>query len=96
MSAPKPTLAVISTFDDLCGIAGYTKPIVGLLAGPFDITVFDLPAVSRSGRRVVNESTTGSISLQSLPEGLLCPTVAASGGGHARGESGRSGELQSR
>jgi|688.fasta_scaffold47732_5 glycosyltransferase involved in cell wall biosynthesis len=42
MSAPKPTLAVISTFDDLCGIAGYTKPIVGLLAEHFDITVFDL------------------------------------------------------
>ena len=38
----KPRLAVISTYDDLCGIAGYTKPIVKLLEEYFDVTVFDL------------------------------------------------------
>ena len=42
MASSKPRLAVISTFDDLCGIAGYTKPIVKLLEEHFDITVFDL------------------------------------------------------
>lgn len=42
MTPAKPRLAVISTFDDLCGIAGYTKPIVKLLEEHFDVTVFDL------------------------------------------------------
>ena len=42
MASSKPRLAVISTFDDLCGIAGYTKPIVKLLEEHFDVTVFDL------------------------------------------------------
>ncbi|MFM8891950.1 MAG: hypothetical protein ACKOTB_10095 [Planctomycetia bacterium] len=42
MASPKPRLAVISTFDDLCGIAGDTKPIVKLLEEQFDVTVFDL------------------------------------------------------
>lgn len=42
MTPSKPRLAVISTYDDLCGIAGYTKPIVKLLEEHFDVTVFDL------------------------------------------------------
>jgi glycosyltransferase involved in cell wall biosynthesis len=42
MTTSKPRLAVISTYDDLCGIAGYTKPIVKLLEEYFDVTVFDL------------------------------------------------------
>ena len=42
MNPAKPRLAVISTFDDLCGIAGYTKPILKLLEEHFDVTVFDL------------------------------------------------------
>jgi len=42
MPTSKPRLAVISTYDDLCGIAGYTKPIVKLLEEYFDVTVFDL------------------------------------------------------
>ena len=60
MTPTKPRLAVISTFDDLCGIAGYTKPIVKLLEEHFDVTVFDLdqfifksksPAVQRLAER---------------------------------------------
>jgi glycosyltransferase involved in cell wall biosynthesis len=38
----KPKLAIISTFDELCGIAGYTKALVPQLDDYFDVTVFDL------------------------------------------------------
>ena len=38
----KPRLAIISTFDELCGIAGYTKALVPQLDDYFDVTVFDL------------------------------------------------------
>jgi glycosyltransferase involved in cell wall biosynthesis len=38
----KPKLAIISTFDELCGIAGYTKALVPQLDDHFDVTVFDL------------------------------------------------------
>ncbi|WP_439669974.1 Glycosyltransferase [Cupriavidus necator] len=38
----KPRLAIISTFDELCGIAGYTKALAPQLKNHFDITVFDL------------------------------------------------------
>lgn len=38
----KPKLAIISTFDELCGIAGYTKALVPQLNEHFDVTVFDL------------------------------------------------------
>ena len=39
---PKPRLAIVSTFDDLCGIAGYTRFLVKQLEQHFDIEVFDL------------------------------------------------------
>lgn len=64
MPAAKPRLAVISTYDDLCGIAGYTKPIVKLLEEYFDVTVFDLdpflfksksPSVQRMAERQLAE-----------------------------------------
>jgi glycosyltransferase involved in cell wall biosynthesis len=38
----KPRLAIVSTFDELCGIAGYTKALVLQLRDHFDVTVFDL------------------------------------------------------
>ena len=38
----KKKLAIISTFDDLCGIASYTRRIVRQLEDIYDITVFDL------------------------------------------------------
>ncbi len=38
----KPRLAIVSTLDDLCGIAGYTRFLVKQLESCFDIEVFDL------------------------------------------------------
>jgi glycosyltransferase involved in cell wall biosynthesis len=38
----KPKLAIISTHDELCGIASYSRAIVRQLSPWFDITVFDL------------------------------------------------------
>lgn len=38
----KPRLAIVSTFDELCGIAGYTRHLVKQIAADFDIEVFDL------------------------------------------------------
>lgn len=35
-------LAIISTYDDLCGIAGYTKALVRQLQRDYEVTVFDL------------------------------------------------------
>lgn len=38
----KQKLAIVSTFDDLCGIASYTKAIVEQLSPYYEIKVFDL------------------------------------------------------
>jgi glycosyltransferase involved in cell wall biosynthesis len=38
----KPRLAIVSTFDELCGIAGYTRFLVKQLSEHFEIDVFDL------------------------------------------------------
>jgi glycosyltransferase involved in cell wall biosynthesis len=38
----KPKLAVVSTFDDLCGIAGYTRFLLKQIEADFDVEVFDL------------------------------------------------------
>src|SRR5579871_3475747 len=38
----RPRLAIVSTFDDMCGIAGYTRFLLKQLEGDFDIDVFDL------------------------------------------------------
>jgi glycosyltransferase involved in cell wall biosynthesis len=35
-------IAIVSTYDDLCGIAGYTKALVRQLKLDYEITVFDL------------------------------------------------------
>lgn len=35
-------MAVVSTYDDLCGIAGYTKALVRQLELDYEVTVFDL------------------------------------------------------
>jgi glycosyltransferase involved in cell wall biosynthesis len=40
--AARPRLAVISTYSDLCGIAGYTRGLERQLGDIFDVTVFDL------------------------------------------------------
>jgi len=42
MPSSKPKLAIIGTFDDLCGIAAYVKTMVRLLGDRYDVTVFDL------------------------------------------------------
>ena len=56
-SAPpggRPRLAIVSTFDELCGIAGYTRALEQQLATVFDVTVFDLDQyVLRSPHRRV-------------------------------------------
>src|SRR5262249_42494772 len=38
----RPRLAVISTYHDLCGIAGYTRGLERQLGDIFDVTVFNL------------------------------------------------------
>lgn len=38
----RPRLAIVSTYDDLCGIAGYTRAIEKQLRSHVDLTVFDL------------------------------------------------------
>jgi glycosyltransferase involved in cell wall biosynthesis len=40
--AARPRLAVISTYSDLCGIAGYTRGLANQLGDVFEVTVFDL------------------------------------------------------
>ncbi|WEY42446.1 hypothetical protein [Paraburkholderia sp. SUR17] len=42
MSIKKPRLAVISTYDELCGIASYARAMVRQLSPYFEIRVFDL------------------------------------------------------
>ena len=38
----KPRLAIVSTFDELCGIAGYTRFLIKQLNEHFEVEVFDL------------------------------------------------------
>jgi len=38
----KPRLAIVSTYDELCGIAGYTRALERQLGGLIDVQVFDL------------------------------------------------------
>lgn len=38
----KPTLAIVSTLDDLCGIAGYARFLKKQLSDEFDVEIFDL------------------------------------------------------
>ena len=38
----RPRIAIVSTYDELCGIAGYTRALEQQLAPYADITVFDL------------------------------------------------------
>jgi glycosyltransferase involved in cell wall biosynthesis len=38
----RPRLAVVSTYNELCGIAAYTRRLEKQLADVFDVTVFDL------------------------------------------------------
>lgn len=59
-SSGKPKLAIVSTFDDLCGIAGYTRALVVQLRNDFDIEVFDLDqffmrSTDRRVRKIANE-----------------------------------------
>lgn len=57
-------LAIISTYDDLCGIAGYTRALVKQLSQDYEVTVFDLDqyllrsrnkAIRRLGDDLVHE-----------------------------------------
>lgn len=38
----RPRLAIVSTYDELCGIAGYTRALEQQLRGGMDVQVFDL------------------------------------------------------
>lgn len=38
----RPSLAIISSYDDLCGIAGYTRKVEEQLSRDFDVEVFNL------------------------------------------------------
>ncbi len=38
----KPRLAIVSTYDEMCGIAGYTRALEQQLSAHADVTVFDL------------------------------------------------------
>lgn len=38
----KPRIAIVSTFDDLCGIAGYTRYLLKQIENDFEVDVFDL------------------------------------------------------
>lgn len=56
----KPTLAVVSTRDDLCGIAGYTRALIIQLAPYYDIEVFDLDqfimhSINRRLRKIADQ-----------------------------------------
>jgi glycosyltransferase involved in cell wall biosynthesis len=55
-ASPRRRLAIISTYDELCGIAGYTRALERQLAGSFDITVMDLDQyLLRSPHRAVQK-----------------------------------------
>jgi glycosyltransferase involved in cell wall biosynthesis len=41
-SRRRSRLAVVSTYDDLCGIAAFTRSLVRTIEGDFDLEVFDL------------------------------------------------------
>ncbi len=52
----KKKLAIISTYDDLCGIASYTRSICKQLEQHYEITVFDLnQMVFRSKNKLLKE-----------------------------------------
>ena len=38
----KPRIAIVSTYDEMCGIAGYTRALEQQLCTHADLTVFDL------------------------------------------------------
>ncbi|WP_298283153.1 hypothetical protein [Acidocella sp.] len=51
LSAPRrPRLAIVSTYDELCGIAGYTRALEKQLAPFVDVTIFDLDQYLLRGR----------------------------------------------
>jgi len=84
----RPRMAIVSTYDELCGIAGYTRALVRYLAADFDIEVFDLdqyllrhtnPRVVRLGDQHIKEiaarlSTSDCVNIQ-LEHGTLGRTV---------------------
>ena len=41
-ASPRPKMAIVSTYDELCGIAGYTRALEKQLAPFVDLTIFDL------------------------------------------------------
>jgi glycosyltransferase involved in cell wall biosynthesis len=54
--APRRRLAIVSTYDELCGIAGYTRALERQLAGSFEIGVMDLDQyLLRSPHRAVQK-----------------------------------------
>ncbi|MCW8309407.1 hypothetical protein AruPA_20520 [Acidiphilium sp. PA] len=53
-SGTRPKIAIVSTFNELCGIAGYTKAVRRQLSSVADVTVFDLDQyLLRNTRRPV-------------------------------------------
>ncbi|MDQ1184628.1 hypothetical protein [Agrobacterium larrymoorei] len=60
----KPSMAIVSTFDDLCGIAGYTRFLIDQLSEDFNIQVFDLdqyfmrsnhPSVAKHAEKIISD-----------------------------------------
>lgn len=50
-ATPRPRLALISTFDELCGIAAYTRALVRQLDALAEVTVLDLDQYLLRGRQ---------------------------------------------
>jgi glycosyltransferase involved in cell wall biosynthesis len=50
LKTARPRLAILSTYNELCGIAAYARSLERQLAGDFDITVFDLDQYLLRGR----------------------------------------------
>jgi glycosyltransferase involved in cell wall biosynthesis len=67
-------LAIVSTYDELCGIAGYTRALTQQLSPFADLTVFDLDqSLLRSAHRVVQRQADRHIaSIAATFDGFDC------------------------
>ncbi|NML25948.1 glycosyltransferase family protein [Zoogloea dura] len=65
----KKKLGIVSTYDELCGIAGYTKHIEPVLKEAFDVEVFDLNQfILRTPGRLARKL--GDVEIERICEGL--------------------------
>ena len=84
-------LAIVSTYDKLCGIAAYTRALERQLADIFDVTVFDLdqdllrsrhPRVSRLGDRHIKEICAALADFDAVNLQLEYGMLGATANGH--------------